>query len=418
MAQQEINVGTNPNDGTGDQLRDAFIKVNANDSEIYTAGPVGSNINITGNIISSSIGDIILSPGAGGNIVGNANVDLTADLAVAGATNLTTSLTVLGVSTLDTLVAQATTINGILTASVDTQLYTLTVTDAANIDSLVVNDTATVTGQAFAADPDGSNPQGLVTVHYLGTNDLTGMLKWVVSDGTTLADITEAEVLSFGSSDSNIISTLTDNTTATHLDLALASDVSIDNDLIVAGATSLGFTDTADLTVSGDIILAGNTGRVFEIRDAEVSGSIMFSVNSQTGDAGITGTLDVTGDTTLGVVSATDLTSSGTVIISGATENFTINDTSSTVFNVDTATGDTSIFGTLNVDGNVTIGTTFNVDATTGDTTLQGDLIIVSPTVPVSATDTGVPGQVAWDSGFFYVCTSANTWVRTALATW
>ena len=36
MAQQTINVGTVANDGTGDKLRDAMVKVNANFSDLYT----------------------------------------------------------------------------------------------------------------------------------------------------------------------------------------------------------------------------------------------------------------------------------------------------------------------------------------------------------------------------------------------
>ena len=35
MAQQNINIGTNANDGTGDPLRTAFNKINANFSELY-----------------------------------------------------------------------------------------------------------------------------------------------------------------------------------------------------------------------------------------------------------------------------------------------------------------------------------------------------------------------------------------------
>jgi len=38
MAKQDINVGTTANDGTGDQLRDAFIATNANIAEIYGTG--------------------------------------------------------------------------------------------------------------------------------------------------------------------------------------------------------------------------------------------------------------------------------------------------------------------------------------------------------------------------------------------
>jgi len=44
MAKQTINIGTTANDGTGDQLRAAFDKVNDNFTELYTddAGDVGS----------------------------------------------------------------------------------------------------------------------------------------------------------------------------------------------------------------------------------------------------------------------------------------------------------------------------------------------------------------------------------------
>jgi len=44
MAKQVIGVGTEANDGTGDALRDAFVKVNSNFDELYTddAGDVGS----------------------------------------------------------------------------------------------------------------------------------------------------------------------------------------------------------------------------------------------------------------------------------------------------------------------------------------------------------------------------------------
>ena len=40
--------------------------------------------------------------------------------------------------------------------------------------------------------------------------------------------------------------------------------------------------------------------------------------------------------------------------------------------------------------------------------------------VPLHNTSTGTPGQIAWDSGYFYVCTSTNSWIRVALnlTTW
>ena len=52
MAQQIIDIGAAANDGTGEPLRDAFTAVNENFTEIYTAGPVGSNVVISGNTIT------------------------------------------------------------------------------------------------------------------------------------------------------------------------------------------------------------------------------------------------------------------------------------------------------------------------------------------------------------------------------
>jgi len=37
---------------------------------------------------------------------------------------------------------------------------------------------------------------------------------------------------------------------------------------------------------------------------------------------------------------------------------------------------------------------------------------------PASASAAGVTGQIAWDSGFLYICVAANTWKRVAVDTW
>lgn len=37
---------------------------------------------------------------------------------------------------------------------------------------------------------------------------------------------------------------------------------------------------------------------------------------------------------------------------------------------------------------------------------------------PATASSPGVPGQVAWDAGYFYVCTGTNQWKRAALSSW
>jgi hypothetical protein len=51
MAKQIINVGTTANDGTGDKVRDAFIKVNSNFGELYDEG--GANITVNNPVTST-----------------------------------------------------------------------------------------------------------------------------------------------------------------------------------------------------------------------------------------------------------------------------------------------------------------------------------------------------------------------------
>lgn len=76
MSQQIIDVGAAGNDGTGESLRNAFTAVNSNFTEIYTAGPVGSNIAISGNVITNTAlnGNIVLKPNGIGAIQANAAV--------------------------------------------------------------------------------------------------------------------------------------------------------------------------------------------------------------------------------------------------------------------------------------------------------------------------------------------------------
>ena len=53
MAQQPVGVGAAANDGTGDPLRTAFIKLNANDSELYAAMHSHSNKTVLDAITAS-----------------------------------------------------------------------------------------------------------------------------------------------------------------------------------------------------------------------------------------------------------------------------------------------------------------------------------------------------------------------------
>ena len=76
MAQQIIDTGAAANDGTGEPLRDAFTAVNENFTEIYTAGPVGSNVVISGNTITVTgvNNNLVLRANGIGNIQANSTI--------------------------------------------------------------------------------------------------------------------------------------------------------------------------------------------------------------------------------------------------------------------------------------------------------------------------------------------------------
>ena len=72
MGRLVLNVGQNANDGTGDTLRDAMIKVNTNFTEIYgSPGVDGTTISVTGNEIRAvrTNDDLVFSPAGAGAVV-------------------------------------------------------------------------------------------------------------------------------------------------------------------------------------------------------------------------------------------------------------------------------------------------------------------------------------------------------------
>ena len=95
MAYQTVNTGSSANDGTGDQLRTAFDKINDNFSEVYTelGGTSLSNVSITANTISTddTNGSLTIAPNGSGTVIlanavsASSNVSVTGKLTVANA---------------------------------------------------------------------------------------------------------------------------------------------------------------------------------------------------------------------------------------------------------------------------------------------------------------------------------------------
>jgi hypothetical protein len=82
MTQNIIDVGAAANDGTGDPLRNAFQAVNNNFTQIFTAGPVDSNIQISGNTISTTVlnANLVLKANGIGYVQSNSSIVPSQDL--------------------------------------------------------------------------------------------------------------------------------------------------------------------------------------------------------------------------------------------------------------------------------------------------------------------------------------------------
>jgi len=66
----------------------------------------------------------------------------------------------------------------------------------------------------------------------------------------------------------------------------------------------------------------------------------------------------------------------------------------------------------------VTASSLTSIGVLTGLDVNADSIIVRTAKTPATATDTGVTGQIAWDSNFVYVCVATNTWKKTAIATW
>ena len=177
MAQTTINVGNNANDGTGDDIRSAFISVNANFTELYASSPATSQISLAGNTISTNASNANLKLIASGSgvielegiqirdnhiegIRSNEDINISASGTgniVIGAVTVTTG-GVLQANTIDTnsissadstaiQINDALNVSGTLSADIiDTNVISSTDSSAVTIsDNLQVNGTITAT---------------------------------------------------------------------------------------------------------------------------------------------------------------------------------------------------------------------------------------------------------------------------------
>jgi len=328
MSKQTINVGTNQDDGTGDSLRAAFVKVNDNFTEVYNelGGVALSNISMSGSTISTDTANsgIIIDPNGTGTITLTGNTTLTGTLDVSGALSpaslaVTAGATVggdLGVTgtlTAATFTPSSITVSGVSTLNGDVDLG----------DSS--DDTITATGRFDSS----------LVPSITNTNDIgSATLRWKDIYSTTINTSGDATV------GGNL--TVTGNTT-------------------IGGNITIGDADTDSINISAELAndLVPNSDSLYNIGSSDKRYLTVFS------DRFIGTSLEVGG---LQVIS-------NTIQSVSTNSNITINPQ---------GTGIAIVAGQLRVDGTFQINGTQTVD--------MGSNRIQSIATPTSATDAATKG--------------------------
>lgn len=299
--QQIIDYGTTPNDGTGDPLRTAFIKTDENFDNVWLAGPVGSNVRINNNTISSidTNGNITIKPDGVGIIQANASIlpnttntrDLgsanlvwrrlyvgtlaTTDMTVDGELTVTGNLTVDGdIIQIGNLVTDAKTIQLANTASTDAAADGSGITVGANDDvaTLLYNSTTNRWTTNIGLTVGGDIIPSANGVYSLGNSTNYWSNIWVASNTIYIGGIAvgvTGNVLTVDgqpvlSNDSNSSIATTGNITANYFigDGSLLTGISSTGDFVFANN---------QMSISNAVmeIAAAGTGADIDIQAAE-----------------------------------------------------------------------------------------------------------------------------------------------------
>jgi hypothetical protein len=344
MSKQTINVGTNQDDGTGDSLRAAFVKVNDNFTEVYNelGGVALSNIKMSGSTISTDTSNsgIIIDPNGTGTIT------------------LTGATTVTGGLTPDSLAVTANaTVGG-----------ALTVTGAATFGSITI-------GSTIASDLDVT---GAVTIG--GALNANG--------DVNLGDTTGDTVTITGRFDSSLVPSVTETndigsltlrwrdifvqdidgtSLTTSGDATVGGNLAVTGNVTIGGNITIGDADTDDITINAELKndLIPNSDSLYNIGSSDKRYLTVF------GDRFIGTSLEVGG-----------LVISGNTVTSLATNSNIVLDPQGTarvqVNGPLTVTGQATVTGTLQVSGSQTVD--------------MGSNRIQSVATPTSATDAATKG--------------------------
>lgn len=193
--------------------------------------------------------------------------------------------------------------------------------------------------------------------------------------------------------------------------------ITADANLVLPGGLTTLTTDAG-----GYATVLGGAGSLVTITDYQSSarGTIANIIGGTIAGVAITNaSVKLTTGAGLVLVSSTDTGGGNTRITSGSTHSvprtltLNINDGN----RLASIAGDITLAGAFTTAG--AFGMTLTATATTSATLPAGTTTLAGLVgVPGSAVATGIAGTFSYDATHFYVCISANTWVRDTLATW
>lgn len=318
MAQLIINIGTNANDGTGDPLRTAFDKINANFAELYgddsTANTLSSPQILSPTITGTATIDNMLFNDSEISTASNANLNLnpggTGTIELQAATNITGALDVTGAATLDTSLTLA---SG------------ATITEFSTDTALGTSDTAVPTQNAVKAYVDAQNTAQAIT--FVG-DDSTGTAvnngeTFQILGGTGLTSAVSGDVLTMNID--STVATLTGSQTLTNkvIQSATIDSGTINNANIGFTTPALGFFTTVDAREIYTTNSSGESGILIKDNAITTNSSNANLKLSGNGSGAVeildslTGTFDIantgTINTTGNITATNNITAQGTI---------------------------------------------------------------------------------------------------------